>query len=283
MQLGKYNTLTITRRTDNGLYLRDAEGEEVLLPNAYVPEQFEFEDEIEVFVYLDSEERPVATTLKPLATVGDFAYMKVKDVTEYGAFLEWGILKDLFVPFREQGDPLEPGEHYIVYVYIDEETDRIAASLRLNRFFQEQPITVKEGEEVSLLVGHDTDLGYNVVVNNLHRGLVYHDDVYKNIKPGDRIPGFIKRVRPDGKIDVTIRKTGLDRVTGSAQVIMEKLEAAGGFLPLHDKSDPAEIRKRLEMSKKTFKNAIGGLYKRSLISLGKDGIRLNLRGKTQEN
>ena len=282
MQLGKYNNLTITRRTDNGLYLRDAEDNEVLLPNAYVPEQFEFEDEIEVFVYLDSEERPVATTLKPLATVGDFAYMQVKEVSEYGAFLEWGILKDLFVPFREQGDPLDPGEFYIVYVYIDEATDRIAASCRLNRFFQETPITVREGEEVSLLVGHDTDLGYNVVVNNLHRGLVYHDDVYKKISPGDRIPGFIKRVRPDGKIDVTIRKTGLDRVTGSARVIMEKLEAAGGFLSLHDKSDPTKIREELEMSKKTFKNAIGGLYKRNLIRIEKDGIRLGGGEKTAE-
>jgi len=274
MELGKYNTLIITRQTDNGLYLRDEDAEEVLLPNAYVPENFEFEDKIKVFVYLDSEERPVATTLKPHAVVGDFAYMQVKDISAHGAFLNWGVLKDLFVPFREQIDPLTMGEWYIFYVYLDKETDRIAASTRLNRFFQRDPITVKDGEEVDLLIGHGSDLGYNVVVNNLHRGLIYRNEVFKKIKPGERIKGHIKRVRPDGKIDVSIGGQGLEKVGGSAQVIMEKLKQNDGFLRLHDKSDPKKIQAELEMSKKTFKKAVGGLYKRGLISLEKGGIRL---------
>ncbi len=274
MELGKYNTLIITRQTDNGLYLRDETAEEVLLPNAYVPEFFEFEDEIKVFVYLDSEERPVATTLIPNAIVGDFAYMQVKDISTHGAFLSWGVLKDLFVPFREQIDPLDMGEWYIFYVYLDKETNRIAASTRLNRFFQNDPITVKDGEEVDLLIGHGSDLGYNVVVNNLHKGLVYRNEVFKDLKPGERMKGHIKRVRPDGKIDVTVGGQGLDKVGGSAQVIMEKLKASDGFLHLNDKSDPKKIQAELQMSKKTFKKAVGGLYKRGLVTLEKGGIKL---------
>lgn len=274
LALGKYHELIITRQTDNGLYLRDTDGTEVLLPNAYVPENFDFEDKIRVFVYLDSEERPVATTLRPHAVVGDFAYLRVKDISAHGAYLDWGILKDLFVPFREQLHPLEVGEHYIFYVYLDEATDRLAASTRLNRFFRRDVITVKEGEEVDLLIGHATDLGYNVVINNLHRGLLYKNEVFKKIKPGDRMKGYIKRVRPDGKTDVTIRKKGVEQVGGSAQIILKKLRESGGFLPLHDKSKPEEIRQKLEMSKKNFKKAIGGLYKRRLIEIEERGIKL---------
>ena len=274
MELGKYNTLIITRQTDNGLYLRDEESEEVLLPNAYVPESFEFEEEIKVFVYLDSEERPVATTLKPYAIVGDFAYMQVKDISAHGAFLSWGVLKDLFVPFREQIDPLDMGEWYIFYVYLDKETNRIAASTRLNRFFQTDPITVKDGEEVDLLIGHGSGLGYNVVINNLHKGLVYRNEVFKILKPGERIKGHIKRVRPDGKIDVTVGGQGLDKIGSSAQAIMKKLKDNKGFLLLNDKTDPKKIQAELQMSKKTFKKAVGGLYKRGLITLEKGGIQL---------
>jgi len=273
MELGKYNTLIITRQTDNGLYLRDEVAEEVLLPNAYVPESFNFEDKIKVFVYLDSEERPVATTLKPHAVVGDFAYMQVKDISAHGAFLSWGVLKDLFVPFREQTDPLTMGEWYIFYVYLDKETNRIAASTRLNRFFQTDPITVKDREEVDLLIGHGNDLGYNVVINNLHRGLVYRNEVFKKLRPGQRVKGIIKRVRPDGKIDVLIGKKGIEKVGDSAQIIMKKVEENDGFLALNDKSDPNKIREMLGMSKKTFKKAVGGLYKRGLITLEKGGIK----------
>lgn len=275
IQLGKYNKLITTRQTDNGIYLRDLEdGEEVLLPNAYVPEEVEFEREMDVFVYLDSEERPVATTLKPKAVVGDFAYLQVKEISEYGAFLDWGLLKDLFVPFREQLHPLDIGEYYIVYVYLDEDTERLAASTRLNRYFQTDPITVEEGQEVDLLIGHETDLGVNVVINNEHRGLVYHNDIFKNIKAGDRTKGYIKLIRPDGKIDVSLRKSGFVLVDKSSQIILDKLKENDGYLALHDKSKPEEIQKALEMSKKTFKKAIGGLYKQKRIVIEDKGIRL---------
>lgn len=274
IQLGKYNTLIITRQTDNGLYLRDETGEEVLLPNAYVPEAFEFEQEIKVFVYLDSEERPVATTLEPKAVVGDFAYMQVKDISQHGAFLDWGILKDLFVPFREQLHPLDMGEYYIVYVYLDEATDRIAASTRLNRWFQTDPITVKEGEKVNLLIGHETDLGVNAVINNLHRGLIYRNEIFKKIQPGDKLEGYIKTIRPDGKIDLSLQGQVLENIDRSGKLILQKLKENEGFLPLHDKSSPEMIYQSLEMSKKTFKKTIGSLYKNRLIALEKAGIRL---------
>lgn len=277
IELGKYNTLILTRQTDNGVYLRDEEGEEVLLPNAYLPDEIEFETELKVFVYLDSEERPVATTLQPKAVVGDFAYLQVKDISAHGAFLDWGVLKDLFVPFREQLSPLQISEFYIFYVYLDETTQRLAASTRLNRYFQTEPITVKEGEEVNLLIGHTTDLGVNVVVNNLHRGLIYHNEIFKNIQPGDRTNGFIKTVRPDGKIDVTLQATGIENVSESAQTILRKLKENQGFLPIHDKSSPDLIYNTLEMSKKTFKKAVGGLYKRQMIAIDKEKGGISLK------
>lgn len=279
IEIGKYNTLTILRDTKVGLFLgnptEDPEGtHDVLLPNKYVPNDFQIGDEITVFIYLDHEERPVATTLEPYIFLNEFALLRVNYVNQIGAFMNWGMEKDILVPFKEQARPMEQGKRYLVYMYMDEKTNRLVASSKLNQFLNNDDITVEVGEEVDLIVSHITDLGINVIINEKHKGLLYKNEVYDDLRTGDRIVGFIKNIRPDGKIDVSTRKLGFESIEPSSQVILDELKASRGFLRLNDDSHPEDIKTVLKMSKKTFKKAIGLLYKQKLIDIKDDGIHL---------
>ena len=279
IEIGKYNTLTILRDTKVGLFLgnpkEDPEGTyDVLLPNKYVPNDFKIGDEITVFIYLDHEERPVATTLEPYIFLNEFALLRVNYVNQIGAFMNWGMEKDLLVPFKEQARPMEQGKRYLVYMYMDEKTNRLVASSKLNQFLNNNDITVEVGEEVDLIVSHITDLGINVIINEKHKGLLYKNEVYDDLRTGDRIVGFIKNIRPDGKIDVSVRKPGFEGIEPSSQAILDELKASRGFLRLNDNSHPEDIKTVLKMSKKTFKKAIGVLYKQKLIDIKDDGIHL---------
>lgn len=272
--IGKYNNLTIARHTSVGLFLEDVQGEEVLLPNRYVTEDMKIDDEITVFVYNDSEDRPVATTEKPYIVRNEFAYLEVKEVNEQGAFLDWGLLKDLFVPFREQPERMREGEKYIVFLYLDHQTNRLIASAKINKYVDNERLLVEENDEVDLLVWERTDLGYNVIVNQYHKGLVYHNEIFKNISVGDRLKGYVKKIREENKLDISLEKLGVEKFEPLSQRILDTLKAQGGFLPLHDGSSPEAISAELEMSKKNFKKTIGNLYKKGIINLEENGIRL---------
>jgi len=274
--IGKYNTLTILRDTKVGLFLGNGnEAEDILLPNKYVPNQFEIGDELTVFVYLDHEERPVATTLEPYILLNEFALLRVNYVNQVGAFMDWGMEKDILVPFKEQARPMEKGKRYLVYLYLDEKTNRLVASSKTNQFLNNDHLTVEKGDEVDLIVSHITEIGINVIINEQHKGLVYKDEVYDDaIRTGDRMRGYIKTIRPDNKIDVSLQKLGFENIEPNAQKILDELKASRGFLRLHDNSHPEDIKTVLKMSKKTFKKAIGSLYKDKLIAIKEDGIYL---------
>lgn len=274
LAIGEYHKLTIDRDTDPGLFLRDDEGNEVLLPNKYKPESFELEDEIEVFVYLDHQERPVATTLKPFVKLDEFAYLKCVEVSDIGAFLDWGLEKHLFVPFKEQVSKMRKGDRYLIFCYLDELTGRLVASSKVNNFLVNTDLTVEPFEEVDLIVSNPTELGWNVIINEIHQGLVYKDDVFQKLHTGDRLKGYIKKTRPDGKIDVALQRPGYRSIEPNAQEILTHLELKGGFLPLTDKSSPEEIEKLLQMSKKSFKKALGTLYKQRRVEIKDNGIYL---------
>jgi uncharacterized protein len=274
INLGEYNTLEILRDTEPGLFLGDGNEGELLLPNRYVPKVFEIGDKIEVFVYLDNEERPVATTDHPYIIKGDFALLRCNQVTEYGAFLDWGLVKELFCPFREQAFKMKAGGWYLVHCYLDDETERLVASSKTNHFLDNKELTVAQFDEVDLIVSHPSELGMNVIVNKMHLGLVFNDDIYKDISVGDRLKGIIKKVRPDNKLDISLNQIGYRNIEPNAEHILFELQDNGGFLPLHDKSSPEDIKKHLQMSKKSFKKAIGTLYKERQITIESDGIRL---------
>lgn len=273
MEIGHYNTLTIARETKIGLFLTDGTTD-VLLPLKYVPESYAVGDEIVVFVYLDHEERPVATTLEPYILLDEFGLLRVNYVNQFGAFLDWGLEKDIFVPFKEQARPMEKGKRYLVYAYMDEKTNRIVASSKTNQFLNNENLTIAVGDEVDLIISHITEVGINVIINDQHKGLLYKDEVYDDIKPGDRLIGYIKNIRPDHKIDVTLQKFGYSKVEPNAEKILKELRAGRGFLRLNDNSHPEDIKTVLKMSKKTFKKAIGSLYKDKLIEIKDDGIYL---------
>jgi len=273
IEIGKYNTLKIERSTNVGLFLSDGE-KDILLPNKYVPNVYEIGEELIVFVYLDHEERPVATTLEPYIKLNEFGWLRVNYINEFGAFLDWGLEKDLFVPFKEQARPMEQGKRYLVYMYSDERTQRLVASSKTNQFLSNDEINLEKNEEVDLIISHITDLGINVIINEKHKGLVYKDEAYVDVKPGQRMKGFIKTIRPDGKIDVSFQKLGYESVEPNAEKILSELRSSRGFLRLNDNSHPEDIKTVLQMSKKTFKKAIGLLYKEKLIEIKDDGIHL---------
>lgn len=275
IKLGDYNNMTVVKEVDFGLYLDGGDEGEILLPKRYVPEGAKPGDELQVFVYLDSEERPVATTERPLAKVGDFAYLEVAWVNEYGAFLKWGLMKDLFCPFREQKKRMEIGQSYIVHVHIDEDSYRIVASAKVERYFKERPPFYKHGQEVQLLVWQKTEMGFKVIIDNCYPGLVYEDQVFKYIHTGDRMQGYIGTVRPDGKIDVTLQPTGRQQTLDFASRLLQYIKDNGGTCDLGDKSDAEDIKQRFQVSKKVFKRAVGDLYKQHLITITGDGLRLN--------
>ncbi len=273
-EIGKMNRLPVVKEVDFGIYLNGENLGEILVPKRYVPEGTKPGDELDVFIYLDSEDRVIATTEKPLGMVGGFALLEVASVNQYGAFLKWGLPKDLFVPFREQKQRMEEGRKYLVYIYLDPESNRIAASSKIENYLDNIPVDYEEGEEVDLIIMHPTDLGYNAIIDNSHIGVLYKNEVFKPLHPGDRLKGFIKKVREDEKIDLCLQAPGFEKIEGLAGDILAELKKCGGYLPLTDKSAPEEIYKRFHISKKNFKMAIGTLYKKRLIKLEDKGIRL---------
>lgn len=292
IRLGDYNRLTMVkeaRRADShafreeetfGIYLDGGDEGEILMPKRYVPDGVKHGDSIDCFVYLDQDERLIATTEKPLARVGDFAYLKCSWVNEYGAFLDWGLMKDLFCPFREQKRRMEIGESYIVHVHIDEDSYRIVASAKVDRYMEpalESPRDAggyKPGDEVNLLVWQKTDLGFKVIVDNRHAGLVYANQLFRSIHTGDRMKGYVANVRPDGKLDISLRLMGRMETLDFAGRLLQYLKNHDGKCALGDKSDADEIRRAFQVSKKTYKKAVGDLYKKRLIRITDGGIEL---------
>ena len=274
MKIGEYNELRINRTVDFGAYLIDDDTHEVLLPKRYLTPEMKVGDTIRVFVYNDSENRPVATTEQPYAVVGDFALMRVKAVNKVGAFLDWGLVaKDLLVPFSEQRVDMKVGRSYIVRVYLDEASHRIVASAKLAKFLNQTDPDYYHREKVEVLVTQRSDLGYRVIVDNAHWGQIYQNEIYQDVNVGDRLTAFVKQVRPDGKVDVTLAKIEKMRVDDLSDRILDYLNSHNGEMTLTDKSDPDDINKAFSCSKKDFKKALGLLYKQQKITLG-DTVRL---------
>ncbi len=273
IKIGQFNNLKVIKEVDFGLYLDGEDWGEILLPNKVVPRGTQINDWLDVFIYFDSEDRIVATTLKPLASVGHCALLKVIDINPVGAFLDWGLDKDLLVPRPEQQRPMLEAKSYIVYLKQDNK-NRIIASSKLDHFLDKSPVTFKEGDEVDLLIAEKTQLGNKVIINDKHWGLVHSSEIFQPLIYGKRMKGYIKTLRKDGKIDVVLRKTGRDLIQDLSQSILTKLNKNEGFLPLHDKSSPEDIKQALGESKKNFKIAIGLLYKQGLIKIEDSGIRL---------
>ena len=276
MEVGKYNTLKVLRATSVGMYLGDEEGNDVLLPHKYIPEDIEMGADIKVFIYRDSEDRLIATTLTPAILLNQFAVLEVVATSPIGAFLDMGLEKDLFVPFREQNHKLQKGQWTPVFLYLDEQTDRLVASVKVNKFFKNlESIDLEVGQKVDLLVFEKTDLGYNVIINNLYKGLVYENEIFQRLAWGDITQGYIKTIREDGKIDVSLQPIGfLQARDEHSKTILEKLQSNNGKLEVSDSSDPILIQEQLNMSKKAFKKAIGGLYKDGLIKISEGAIEL---------
>ena len=277
IQLGKYCTLKVVKELDFGMYLDGGEDfGEILLPTKYIPKGTKVGDELEVFLYLDSEDRIIATTLRPFAQAGEFAYLQVASVNRVGAFLDWGLPKDLLVPFREQRSEMKQGYKYIVYIYADVESRRLVASAKLNKFLDNTPVEYEYNQEVDLLVTQKTDLGWKVIVNSRHSGMIYDNEIFVPIQKGDRIKGYVKHIRSDEKLDITLQKTGYDveAMDALAKEIFEKLKASGGIIPLSDKSSAEEIAEIFGCSKKSYKKAIGSLYKAKLINITPKTIEL---------
>ena len=266
------------KEVDFGVYLNGDEDGEILLPKRYVPEGCAPGDMLNVFIYLDMDERLVATTLQPYAQVGEFACLEVAWVNQFGAFLNWGLMKDLFVPYREQyreqKAKMVKGGKYIVYVYIDEESYRIVASAKVEHFLSKERPEYEAGEEVDVLVWQRTDLGYKVIVDNKFGGMLYHNEVFQPLSPGKRLQAYIKQVREDGKIDLALQKAGFEKVDDFAETLLQYIEAQGGFTAMNDKTEASVIYNTFGVSKKTFKKAVGDLYKKRLIMLEEGGIRI---------
>jgi predicted RNA-binding protein (virulence factor B family) len=273
IKVGEYNVLKVLREVDFGFYLDDgAEG--ILLPKRFVPEGLSVDDEIKVFVYHDSEGRLIATTQHPKGVVGEIAKMKAVTVTNQGAFLDWGLMKDIFVPKSKQLSGMRQGADYLVKIYIDEQTGRVAATEKIEPFLSNENLTVKENDSVDLIVFRRTDIGYLVIINNQHTGVLHFNEIYQNIGVGDKMKGFIKAIRPNNTIDVVVGKQGYERVEDELGKIIRLLQENNGYLPYHDKSNPEEIYDFFGMSKKAFKMAVGSLFKQQKITLTKTGIKL---------
>ena len=274
IEIGFFNTLKILRDTEPGLFLGDDEDNEVLLPNRYVPDKFQLDDMIEVFIYLDNDERLVAVTDKPYIKKGDFALLRCNAVSEYGAFLDWGMVKELFCPFKEQSFKMKKGGWYLVHCYLDDITDRLVASSKTNRFLDNSELGIELYDEVDLIVSHPSELGMNVIINNCHLGLIFKDAIFKDLSIGDKLKGIVKKIRPGNKIDISLQKLGYRNIEPTAKLLLDLIRVHNGFLNVTDKSAPEAIMSVAQMSKKSFKKAVGALYKKRLIRLKSDGIYL---------
>lgn len=276
IQLGKVNRLQIVKFVDFGLYLDGGEGVEILLPRRYVTDEMKEGDEIDVFVYADSEDRLVATTETPKAMVGEFAFLQVAAVNNVGAFMDWGLMKDLLVPFREQKVRMEKGRYYVVYIYVDDNSKRIVASAKLDKFLDNKIPQYEPNDEVEIIVTKKTDLGYKVIVDNLFWGMIYHNEIFKDINIGEVHKAYVKNIRDDQKIDVILTSNkGKDRVDTVADEILDFLKVNNGFMKFNDSSSPEEIKKQFKCSKKDFKKSIGLLFKKGIVTITDDGVKLN--------
>ena len=278
LRLGDYNTLRIVKTVDFGLYLDGGEEGEILLPQRYVTKDMHIGDEIEVFLYLDQEERPVATTERPYAKVGEFAYLEVAWVNQFGAFLKWGLMKDLFCPFREQKKRMEQGHSYIVYIKVDEDSYRLMATAKVEKYLSIPTIndlpSLQHGAEVDILVWQKTDLGFKVIINNKFQGLIFENQIFQPLHSGMRLKAYVDHVRQDGKIDIVLQQTGRQQTLDFAEVLLRYLYENDGYCNLGDKSSAELIYDRFQVSKKAFKKAIGDLYRRRLIVIEEEGVRL---------
>ena len=275
VEIGKINTLEVVRETDNGFYLDGQELGEILMPRKFITDEVRNQGWANVFVYTDSEDRLVATTEKPFAMVGEFAFLKVVATSNFGAFLDWGLPKDLLVPFREQKAKMVEGGIYLVYLFLDLLTNRIAASAKLDKYLDNTPPEYNPGDEVQLLVADETDLGYKAIVNNEHWGMLYKNQVYQPLTPGQKITGYVNKVRDDEKIDLLLEKPGYEKVDAISQKILDELKQNRGFMAVSDNTSPEMINAMFGISKKNFKKAIGSLYKKRMITFDSDGIRLS--------
>ncbi|MBR8706584.1 CvfB family protein [Bacteroides pyogenes] len=274
IELGRFNELEVVKQVDFGMYLDGGEEGEILLPARYVPEGCKVGDRLNVFLYLDMDERLVATTLTPLVQVGQFAYLEVAWVNQFGAFLNWGLMKDLFVPFGEQKMKMQVGRKYMIHAHLDEESYRIVASAKVERYLSKEMPEYQPGEEVEILIWQKTDLGYKAIIEHQHSGLLYENEVFTTLEAGRKMRAFVKQVRDDGKIDLMLQKPGLGKVDDFAKTLLEHIRENGGRISLNDKSPADEIYETFGVSKKTFKKGVGDLYKKRLISLQEDGITL---------
>ncbi|OFX89138.1 MAG: GntR family transcriptional regulator [Bacteroidetes bacterium GWF2_33_16] len=274
IEIGKINTLTVVKFVDFGIYLDGGSKGEILVPKRYVPEEIKVGDPIAVFIYTDSEDRIIGTTEMPFAQVDEFAYMRVTSVNKIGAFLDWGLTKDLLVPFSEQKQDLEEGKSYIVRLFLDKFTDRVAATTKIDKFLNIELPTYQVNDQVNILIHSQTDIGYKAIVDNKFWGVLYENEVFRTLKRGQTLTAFIKKIRDDGKIDLTLEKPGFEKIDDLTDIIIEKLKANNGFIGVTDKSSPETIYGMFGTSKKTYKKAIGSLFKRRLIEILEDGIRL---------
>lgn len=276
VEIGKMNKLKIVKEVDFGLYLDGGESGEILLPGRYVPEGLKAGDSLNVFIYLDSEDRIIATTEKPYAMAGDFALLKVVAINPVGAFLDWGLPKDLLVPYSEQKPTMEKGRSYIVRIYVDKRSNRIVATSRLDKFLDNKPGGFRVGQKVELFICDPTDIGYKAVINSSHWGVIHYNEIFQTLKRGQKIKGFIRKVRDDGKIDLCLQKPGYGKVDDVTEKIIAVLKTHGGFLSITDKSSPETIYKLFGVSKKTYKKAIGAVYRKRLIMIEDNGIKLKV-------
>lgn len=273
INVGKYNELEVVKELDFGIYLRDGDVE-ILMPTKWVPAGTQIGDTLNVFIFRDSDDRLIATTVEPYAIADTFAFLEVKQVNQIGAFLDWGMDKDLLVPFREQNNKMEPGRSYVVFVFVDEETNRLVASAKINRYLESENIELHDGDIVDLLIYSETDLGFNAIINNLYSGLIYKNEIYEAIRVGDTMKGFVKHVREDNKIDLSLQKSGFELVYDVKWRLLNLMKQNNGFLALNDNSSQEEIKAKLQISKKAFKKAIGALYRERLVKLTDKGVEL---------
>ncbi|MGV2872976.1 CvfB family protein [Colwellia sp. E150_009] len=273
-QIGKNNTLNVVAVTDNGVYLDGDDLGEILLPKRYVPVDCNVGASIDVFLYTDSADRLVATTEKALGQVGEFVSLKVVQVNKMGAFLDWGLPKDLLVPYNQQHSEMEVGKYYLVRIFLDQITNRVAASSKLDKFIDIWPAEYQQGDKVKLIIGGKTDLGFKAIVNDLHWGLLYDNEIFQPLRIGKKIDGYIKQVREDGRLDLILTRGSKNKVNDFADKLLDALQKNNGFLPLHDKSAPELIQRTLGVSKKTFKATVGNLFKKGKLNIEKNGIRL---------
>jgi uncharacterized protein len=272
--IGKYNTLAVIALTDNGAYLDAGELGEVLLPNRYMPDGIAIDDKVDIFLYLDSADRLVATTETPLAQVDEFASLKVVQINKMGAFLDWGLKKDLLVPYNQQHTKMEVGKYYLVRVFLDTRTERIAASSKLDKFIDIWPAQYNDGDKVTLTIAAKTELGFKAIINEQHWGLLYDNEIFQPLRSGKKITGYVKKMRDDGRVDLILTRGGKRKVIDFKDTLLAHLEKNDGFSPLHDKSSPELIKRTLGVSKKTFKSTVGNLLKTGKITIDKDGIHL---------